>query len=131
MSYLALKHLHVTAVILSGTGFFIRGLLMLADSPLLQRRLLKVLPHVIDTVLLGSALTMAVISAQYPFVLPWLTAKFFGLLAYIVLGMMALKRGRTKGQRAAWFVAALAAFGYIVSVALTRDPRGFLALLGA
>lgn len=125
MSYLALKHLHVTAVLLSGTGFFIRGLLMLADSPLLQRRLLKVLPHIVDTVLLGSAIAMAVISAQYPFVLPWLTAKFFGLLAYIVLGMMALKRGRTKGRRAAWFVAALLAFAYIVMVALTRNPLGY------
>ena len=131
MSYLILKHIHVTAVLLSGTGFFIRGLLMLSDSPLLGRRLMKVLPHVIDTVLLGSALAMAVISAQYPFVLPWLTAKFFGLLAYIVFGMMALKRGRTKAQRAGWFVAALAAFAYIVSVALTRDPRGLLALFGA
>ncbi|MBI2306402.1 MAG: SirB2 family protein [Rhodocyclales bacterium] len=129
MSYLILKHIHVTAVLLSGTGFFLRGLLMLNDSPLLGKRLLKVLPHVVDTVLLGSALAMAVISAQYPFVLPWLTAKFFGLLAYIVFGMMALKRGRTKAQRAAWFVAALAAFGYIVSVALTRDPRGLLAVV--
>lgn len=127
MSYLLLKHIHVTAVIFSGTGFFLRGLLMLADSPLLGRRLFKVLPHVIDTVLLGSALTMAVISAQYPFVQPWLTAKFFGLLAYIILGMMALKRGRTKAQRGAWFVAALAAFAYIVMVALTRNPLGFLA----
>lgn len=129
MSYLILKHIHVTAVILSGTGFLLRGLLMLQDSPLLQKRLPKVLPHVIDTILLGSALAMAVISAQYPFVLPWLTAKVFGLLAYIVFGMMALKRGRTKAQRAGWFVAALAALAYIVSVALTRDPRGVLALL--
>lgn len=126
MSYLALKHIHVTAVALSIAGFTLRGLLMLAGSPLLQRRLVKVLPHVIDTVLLASAIAMAVISAQYPFVQPWLTAKFFGLLAYIVFGMMALKRGRTKAQRAAWFAAALAAFGYIVMVALTRSPLGWL-----
>ena len=126
MNYLLLKHLHVTAVVVSGTGFFLRGLLMLNDSPLLQRRLLRVMPHVVDTNLLGSAITMAVLSAQYPFVQPWLTAKFCGLLAYIVLGMVALKRGRTKAQRAAFFVAALLAFAYIVSVALTRNPRGFL-----
>ncbi len=126
MNYLLLKHLHVTAVVVSGTGFFLRGLLMLNDSPLLQRRLLRVMPHVVDTILLGSAITMAVLSAQYPFVQPWLTAKFCGLLAYIVLGMVALKRGRTKAQRAAFFVAALLAFAYIVSVALTRNPRGFL-----
>ena len=127
MSYILLKHLHVTAVAVSGAGFLLRGLLMLRDSPLLQRRVFKVLPHVIDTILLGSAIAMAVISAQYPFVQPWLTAKFFGLLAYIVFGMMALKRGRTKGQRAAWLLAALLAFAYIVSVALARDPLGFLA----
>lgn len=127
MSYLLLKHLHVTAVVVSGLGFFLRGLLMLRDSPLLQRRVLKVAPHVIDTVLLGSAVAMAVMSSQYPFVQPWLTAKFFGLLAYIFLGMMALKRGRTKAQRAAWFSAALLSFAYIVSVALTRSPWGWLA----
>ncbi|MCK6405111.1 MAG: SirB2 family protein [Rhodocyclaceae bacterium] len=127
MSYLLLKHLHVTAVVVSGIGFFLRGLLMLRDSPLLQRRVLKVAPHVIDTVLLGSAVAMAVMSSQYPFVQPWLTAKFFGLLAYIFLGMMALKRGRTKAQRAAWFSAALLSFAYIVSVALTRSPWGWLA----
>lgn len=127
MSYILLKHLHVTAVAVSGAGFLLRGLLMLRDSPLLQRRVFKILPHVIDTILLGSAIAMAVISAQYPFVQPWLTAKFFGLLAYIVFGMMALKRGRTKGQRAAWLLAALLAFAYIVSVALARDPLGFLA----
>lgn len=127
MSYLLLKHLHVTAVVVSGIGFFLRGLLMLRDSPLLQRRVLKVAPHVIDTVLLGSAVAMAVMSSQYPFAQSWLTAKFFGLLAYILLGMMALKRGRTKAQRAAWFSAALLSFAYIVSVALTRSPWGWLA----
>ena len=129
MSYILLKHLHVTAVAVSGAGFLLRGLLMLRDSPLLQRRILKVLPHVVDTILLGSAIAMAVISAQYPFVQSWLTAKFFGLLAYIVFGMMALKRGRTKAQRTAWLLAALLAFTYIVSVALARDPLGFLAAL--
>ncbi|MBK9445661.1 MAG: SirB2 family protein [Betaproteobacteria bacterium] len=129
MSYLALKHLHITAVLLSGTGFFLRGLLMLGDSPLLARRWLKVVPHVVDTVLLGSAIAMAVMSAQYPFAQAWLTAKFIGLLAYILLGMVALKRGRTKAQRAGFFIAALVVFAYIVAVALTRDPMGFLGVL--
>lgn len=127
MSYLILKHLHVSAVVVSGLGFFLRGLLMLKDSPLLQHRLLKVVPHVIDTLLLGSAIAMAVMSSQYPFAQPWLTAKFFGLVTYILLGTMALKRGRTKAQRALWFAAALLSFTYIVSVALTRSPWGWLA----
>jgi uncharacterized membrane protein SirB2 len=69
---------------------------------------------------------MVVISAQYPFALDWLTAKLGGLLVYIVCGAMALKRGRTKGQRAVYLVVAVLAFAYIVSVALTRNPAGFL-----
>ena len=94
MSYLILKHLHVTCVVLSGLGFCLRGWWMLRESPLRQHRLTRILPHIVDTLLLGSALTMAWMSGQYPFVQGWLTAKLCGLLAYILLGMMALKRGR-------------------------------------
>ena len=123
--YLALKHLHVTCVVLSGLGFVLRAYWMLIGSPRLHSRPARILPHVIDSTLLGSALTMAWLSGQYPFVQPWLTAKFFGLLAYIVLGAIALKRGRTPAIRARAFVAALLAYGYIVSVALTRQPLPF------
>lgn len=129
MIYLALKHLHVSFVALSGIGFLLRGLWMMRDSPMLQRRWVKVAPHVIDTLLLGSAISMAVISAQYPFALDWLTAKLGGLLAYILCGTMALKRGRTKRQRALFFALAVLAFAYIVSVALTRNPLGALSWL--
>ena len=122
MSYLALKHLHVTCVVLSGLGFSLRGWWMLSGSPLLQARLTRVLPHVVDTLLLGSALIMAWQSGQYPFTQNWLTAKFFGLLAYILCGSMALKRGKTPRQRLVFLLLALAAFAYIVGVALTRSP---------
>lgn len=126
MIYPELKLLHVTCVVLSGLGFCVRGGWMLVDSPLLKGRLARFAPHLIDTLLLGSALTMAFLSGQYPFVHGWLTAKFFGLLAYILLGTMALKRGRTKAIRACFFVLALLAYGYIVSVALSRNPVPWL-----
>ena len=122
MSYLALKHLHVACVVLSGLGFALRGWWMLNDSPLLRARLTRVVPHVVDTLLLGSALLMAWQSSQYPFAQGWLTAKFFGLLAYILCGTMALKHARTKGRRAVFLVLALLAYAYIVGVALTRNP---------
>jgi uncharacterized membrane protein SirB2 len=102
---------------------------MMRDSTMLQRRWVRVAPHVIDTLLLGSALSMAVISAQYPFALDWLTAKLAGLLVYILCGTMALKRARTKKQRAVFFLLAVLAFAYIVSVALMRDPLGVLSWL--
>ncbi|MDA8109874.1 MAG: SirB2 family protein [Betaproteobacteria bacterium] len=122
--------IHVGCVVLSVSGFVARGGLMLAGSPLLATRFVRVAPHVVDTLLLASALWLAWAIGQYPFVNGWLTAKVLGLLAYIVLGSVALKRGRSKRVRAAAFVAALATVGYIVSVALTRDPRGVFELLG-
>ena len=122
MSYLALKHLHVTCVVLSGLGFSLRGWWMLVDSPWLTKRLTRVAPHVIDSLLLGSALVMAWQSSQYPFAQGWLTAKFFGLLAYILCGTMALKRARTKRARVVFLVLALLSYAYIVGVALTRNP---------
>lgn len=120
IGYLAVKHVHMTCAALSGSFFTLRGIWMLLDSPLLQRRWVKIAPHIIDTVLLASALIMVVWSGQYPFVQPWLTAKLFALLLYIVLGTIALKRGKTKTVRAVAYVGALATFGYIVTVALTR-----------
>ena len=130
MNYLAVKHLHISCAILSGSFFLLRGFWMLADSPLLQWRWVKVVPHVVDTLLLGSALVMVFWSGQYPFVQSWLTAKLLALVAYIVLGTIALKRGKTKGVRAFAMAAALAPFAYIVAVALTRQAAIPLQALG-
>ena len=126
MSYIALKHLHVSCVILSGLGFSLRAWWMLRQSPLVSHRLTRVLPHIVDTLLLTTALLMAWMSGQYPFVHTWLTAKFFGLLAYIVLGAIGLKRGKTRQIRAGFVLLALCAYGYIVSVALTRHALPWL-----
>ena len=128
MLYLALKTVHVACAILSISGFALRGILMLADSRLLAARFARVAPHVVDTVLLASALWLSALIGQYPFVHGWLTAKVLALIAYIVLGTVALKRARGKAARAIAFALALGAAAYIVSVALTRDPLGFLAL---
>jgi len=129
VQYLALKWIHIACAILSISGFTLRGILMLLDSPLLATRLARVAPHVVDTVLLASALWLAALIGQYPFVEGWLTAKVLALIAYIVFGTLALKRARGKALRAATFALALVTAAYIVSVALTRDPLGFLAFL--
>ncbi|WP_313035830.1 SirB2 family protein [Massilia alkalitolerans] len=122
MPYIALKHLHVTFVALSGLLFLVRGIWMLRASPRLQQRWARIVPHIVDTLLLASAIGLAVVSHQYPGQMPWLTAKVVGLVAYIVLGTIALKRGRTQGVRTAAFVGALACFAYIVAVAVTKNP---------
>ena len=120
--YLILKHTHLIAVVFSFSLFFLRGLWMFADSPQLQKRWVKVVPHVIDTILLASAIALAVLIHQYPFVHTWLTAKLIALVIYIGLGTVAIKRGRSKSVRALAWVGALLTFGYIVAVALTRNP---------
>ncbi len=120
MSYLAVKHFHIACAILSGSLFLLRGLWMLDDSTMRTRRWVRIAPHVIDTLLLGSALTLVFWSGQYPFVQAWLTAKVLALLVYIALGTVALKRGRSKTIRASAFVGALATFAYIGAVALTK-----------
>jgi uncharacterized membrane protein SirB2 len=125
MSYLAVKHLHILCATLSGSFFLLRGLWMLAGSPLLQRRWVRVAPHLIDTLLLSSALVMVFWSGQYPFVQPWLTAKVLALTLYVILGAIALKRGKSRGARIQAFAAALAVFAYIVAVALSKQPIPF------
>jgi uncharacterized membrane protein SirB2 len=129
VDYPALKALHVGCAVLSITGFAARGMLMLRDSPLLGAHWLRIAPHVVDTILLASALRLTVLIGQYPFTHGWLTAKLLALVAYILFGTVALKRGRSKRVRAAAFALALMTVLYIVSVALTRNPLGFLALL--
>lgn len=126
--YPTLKLVHIACVVISVTGFTLRAILALRDSPWLQQRWIRVLPHLNDTLLLGSALAMVFLSAQYPFVTGWLTAKVLGLLAYIGLGVVVM-RSRRPGIRRWAFVLALMVIGWIVSVALARHPAGVFILL--
>jgi uncharacterized membrane protein SirB2 len=127
MDYLLLKHFHMSCAALSGSFFLLRGAWMLTGSPMLTRRWVKTLPHLVDTLLLVSALGLVGWSHQYPGRLPWLTAKVLALVAYIVLGSVALKYGQSLWLRAVALLAALGVFAYIVSVAMTRNPFPFAA----
>jgi uncharacterized membrane protein SirB2 len=125
--YLVIKHIHIACVVVSISGFFVRGLLTFAHSPQLRHRWIRWAQHFNDSVLLVAAITLVLMSRQYPFVEPWLTAKMFGLITYIVLGSIALSARRSLGLRLGAWLLALAVFAYIVSVALTKNP---IALLG-
>ncbi|MBT9500581.1 MAG: SirB2 family protein [Burkholderiaceae bacterium] len=125
MDYFLVKTVHQGAVLLSIFGFFARGLGSLLGAAWVQGRLARSLPHGVDTVLLLSALWLAWTLRLTPDEAPWLLAKLIGLLVYIALGMLALKPGRPWGMRAAAWLAALATVGWMVSVALTKNPLGF------
>ena len=125
--YLALRNVHIACAILTITLFVLRGGLMLADSRWQQNVVLRHLPHAVDTVLLTSALMLTTMIRQYPFATPWLTAKVALLVVYIVLGSIALRRGRTRRARIVAFVAALLTVGLIVGIARAHHPLGILA----
>lgn len=122
-----LKIIHVTFVVLSFAGFFIRGIWMLKDSPLLKRRWVRISPQVVDTVLLVSAIFLAVQMRFSPMQQPWLMAKIIALLVYIGLGLVALRFGRTKRIRLSAWLLGLLVFLYIVSVALGKSALGWFA----
>ena len=129
MDYLTIRTIHESAVALSITGFFLRGAAGLAGAGWVRGRAAKTVPHVVDTVLLASAIALAWMLRLSPFAAPWLAAKIVGLVVYIGLGMVALKPGRPAGVRAAAWVAAMLVFGWIVSVAITKSPAGVFGLL--
>ncbi len=127
--YLTAKAIHVACVGVSIAGFVARYALARRGSALVRHRLVRVAPHVNDTLLLAAAIAMLWIGGLNPITLPWLSAKILGLIVYIVLGTVALRRGRTPRTRRIAFIAALTSFGYVVAVALSKSPFGPLARL--
>ena len=130
MDYFAVKTLHQTAVALSISGFFVRGLATFSGAGWVRGQWAKTLPHVVDSVLLASAVALAWMLRPNPASTPWLAAKIVGLVVYVGLGTIALRPGRPMAVRAlAWFGALLTVL-WIVSVALVKHPLGFLVFVG-
>ena len=125
--YLPLRHTHIACAILTVTLFVLRGGLMIADSPWQRNVVLRYLPHAVDTVLLTTALMLTTVIRQFPFSTGWLTMKVLLLVVYIVLGSIALKRGRTRRTRIAAFLAALLTVAFLLTVARTHEPLGIFA----
>lgn len=119
------KLIHITFVTLTLVGFLVRGWWMLSAADILNNKWVKTIPHIIDTGLLISGITLAYLMSLQIIQTEWLLAKIIALLVYIVFGTLALKRGRTKQIRIIFFVLALMVFSYIVSVAVTKLPQVF------
>jgi uncharacterized membrane protein SirB2 len=125
---LAIKWTHVTLAVLSGLGFAVNGALRLSESPWRARRWVRTTPHVIDTLLLASAVLLAWRTGQMPWRIDWLGVKMGVLAAYIACGFVAL-RGPWAGMRLVFYLIALALYAQIVAIALSRDGAGLLRLL--
>lgn len=109
-------------VVASVAGFLLRFSLRFTAPRLLQAWPARILPHIIDTLLLASAIVMVLIA--WPGVPGWIRAKIIGLLVYIVAGSYALKRARAPVAVGIAFLVAMAAVLYIVMVAYAKNPLG-------
>lgn len=129
--YLSIKSLHILCVLLSGGLFAVRGLLVLSGKSFGNHLALRWLSYAIDTTLLTTALMLVGILHQYPLVHSWLTVKVLLLTVYIVLGVFALRRAPTRRAKALFFIATLAVYAFIISVARSHHPLGAFVLIGA
>jgi uncharacterized membrane protein SirB2 len=129
--YPQIRAVHIWAVTASGLLFALRGgafnLLGATWPRALPARLAS---WTIDTTLLTAALMLMTVVRQYPFVDHWLTVKVLLLLVYIGLGTQAFSARLGRGRRLAFLAAALAVFGFIVTVARAHHPLGLFAGLG-
>jgi uncharacterized membrane protein SirB2 len=125
-SYFILKFVHVATAFISIVGFTIRGIWMIQSSPILQKRWIRIVPHINDTVLLLSAIVLVIVTSQYLGPVIWINAKIAALLIYIILGTVALKRGKTKLIRIISGVLALLTFSYIGVVAFSKNSFIFI-----
>lgn len=117
-----IKIIHVSAAFFSISGFTLRGIWSIRGTNQLQKKWVKVVPHINDTIFLLSGIILAVQIQQYPFVNAWLTVKVLGLLVYILLGMTVLRFAGDRRIKTLAFLSAIAVFIYIVLVAQTKNP---------
>ena len=91
ISLLALKHIHITLVVISIGGFVLRYLGKRLGADFVDRRSVKVVPHIVDTLLLASGITLAWLYRLSPLEAPWLLAKLGLIVVYILLGIAAMR----------------------------------------
>jgi uncharacterized membrane protein SirB2 len=120
--YIAVKHAHQSLAIISLLGFVLRFYWHLINHQALKNKVTKILPHVIDTLLLTAAIILMVTINQYPIVDAWLSGKLIGLVSYIFFGILCLKKAKTTAKKIGFGLAAITSFIYMLMVAITKNP---------
>ncbi|MGY0638299.1 MAG: SirB2 family protein [Paraglaciecola chathamensis] len=124
--YTAVKHIHLTCIALSVLLFIMRFIWTMTQSSMLQKKWVKITPHIVDTLLILSAATLCVLISQYPFVTPWVTEKLVGLFMYVFMVALALKMARTNFMRIIGFIGALSWIAFTALVAISKQPILFV-----
>lgn len=124
--YEILKHSHLTALAFSFLLFFVRGILMMRESPAAANKVFLIAPHVFNLILIVSGIWLAVTLHLTPSTQPWLVAKLLALAAYIGLGIATFKHSKLHTRKIFWLISLLV-FAFIVSIARSKNPLGFFA----
>ena len=119
----------MSLAIISLLGFVIRGWWAINSSALLQQRWIKITPHIVDTLLLTTAVLLMIILGQHPGNQSWILAKLIALVFYIGFGTLAIKRAPTPASKAIFLGLAIATFGYIIGVAIAHHPASWFQLI--
>lgn len=127
--YLPIRQIHIFAALASGALFALRGAAALGGARWPLSAPLRYLSYAIDTTLLTAALMLVSILPAAMFANHWLTLKLLLIVVYVVLGIFAMRRARTRKARAVCYVAALCVFGTVYSIARAHHPLGWLTLL--
>jgi len=125
VDHVLLKSVHISLALVSVTSFVLRWIWMMRGSALSSMRLVRITPHIIDTLFLLSGIMLAISLGQLPFRDGWLTAKVMGLLVYILFGVGAMSGRNSRPVRTITFVSALLTYSWIISVAHFKSPWGF------
>ena len=126
--YALLKATHAAFAVITISGFLLRSYWLFSGSPWRDSRVTRIAPHVIDALFLATGIAIVLELRIDVLANTWLLAKFAGLLAYILLGMVVMRFGRTREERLIAFIGAIATYAYIVGAALTKSPASWLAL---
>ena len=126
--YALVKSVHIAAVSVSGAVFLVRALLVQAGREgWAQVAPVRFASYAIDTVLLTAALMLVAMLPSAVFSNHWLAVKGTLVVAYIVLGVFAMRRAATRRARAVFLAAAVVAYALVIGVALSHHPLGWLA----
>lgn len=120
-----IKQVHVLTVVATLVLFTLRFVWKWQASEMLNRRWVKIVPHVNDTLLLLSGVVLMIMTASYPFTAQgsWMTEKLLATVVYIILGVYVLsKRQRAQSVRCIAFIAGVACFYLILYLTNTKLP---------
>ena len=124
--YPQIKYVHVLMVLLSGALFAMRGIGVLAGARWPQSLPVRWASYAIDTTLLTAAMMLLTILPWAMFGNGWLGTKLLLLVAYVVLGSLALKRGRSVRVRGWCYGAAVLVYLAMIGIARAHHPLGWI-----